>query len=76
MSHYPVGCSASDVDRSSNGDAEYVDELDELCVLDCGHSGTIRNAEEAAGQLICEPCFIARKAFITELMGGLRSLAQ
>lgn len=74
--NYPAGCSQSDVDRSSNGDADPIDELDELCVLDCGHSGTIRNAEQAAGELICEDCFIARKNLIASLMGGLRSLAK
>jgi hypothetical protein len=56
--HYPAGCSQDDADRSSNGDAEYVDELDEFQVLDCGHSGTIRNAEETGGRLVCEECFL------------------
>lgn len=57
----PAGCKTSDIDLSSNGDTEPIDELDELCVLDCGHSGTLRNAEESGGEVICEPCFIERK---------------
>lgn len=56
--HYPAGCSQSDIDRSSNGDADPIDELDGLTTLDCGHTGTIRNAEQSGGQLVCEECFI------------------
>jgi hypothetical protein len=75
-SQYPAGCAQSAVDLSCNGDTDEPNELDELTTLDCGHSGTIRNAEEAAGQLICEPCFIERKNLITSLIGGLEQLAR
>lgn len=73
---YPAGCITSHIDASCNGDGEPIDELDELAVLDCGHSGTLRNAEHAAGELICEDCFIERKNLIASLMGGLSKLCR
>ncbi len=57
-SQYPAGCRQSDIDLSSNGDADSIDELDELCTLDCGHVSTLRNAEQTGGRLVCEECFL------------------
>lgn len=51
---YPAGCITSHIDASCNGDAEPVLEIDELTTLDCGCTGTLRNAEESGGQLVCE----------------------
>ncbi len=73
-SQYPAGCTQSAVDLSCNGDAEPIDELDELTTLDCGHAGTIRQAEEVHGELWCEPCYLERIQFIAGLMGGLKGL--
>ncbi len=67
MNHYPAGCDQDAVDLSCNGDAEPIDELDELTVLDCGHSGTIRNAEQTGGEVICESCYLERKAHPPQL---------
>jgi hypothetical protein len=61
-------------------DSELISELDELTVLDCGCTGTIRTAESSGGMLVCEdhfrhpeqlPRFVdhpnaARRAFIHE----------
>lgn len=51
---YPPGCSQRDIDLSCNGDGEPILEIDELITLDCGCTGTFRNAIHVRGQLVCE----------------------
>jgi len=75
--YYPDGCTQEDVDYANRDSIEQHDqygELDELRDLDCGHSGTIRNAENVRGELWCEACYLERVETIASLMGGLRSL--